>query len=274
MWCPDVYEGAPTAVTAFFSVGPKAAGFALLIRFFSGALPADFGGGTGANAPWLIILGTIAAATMTLGNLAAILQTNVKRMLAYSSIAHAGYLLLGLCAGNGDGVRAIMIYLVTYLFMNLGAFFVVMALSDAGLGEDIDDYRALGYRAPIEAIVMAICLFSLTGLPPFAGFFGKFYIFAAVLKAGGSLRVTLALVGILNSAVSLYYYARILKAMYFEKGAEDASVKSARIHLVNMVLMAGATVSLWIFWSPLVRFVGASFVQWYPEVRAVTANLP
>ena len=128
MWCPDVYEGAPTAVTAFLSVGPKAAGFALLIRFCAGALPAELGG---AAAPWPLLFGLVAAATMTLGNLAALAQTNVKRLLAYSSIAHAGYLLLALVAGGRDGARAILLYLVAYLFMSLGAFAVVIAVAEA-----------------------------------------------------------------------------------------------------------------------------------------------
>src|SRR5262249_3334963 len=130
MWCPDVYQGAPTPVTAFLSVGPKAAGFALLIRFFSDSIPAQLGQGMETVSPWPLLLALIACATMTLGNLSALLQSNLKRMFAYSSIAHAGYLLLGLCAASSDGNRAILIYLVTYLFMNIGAFTVIMALAD------------------------------------------------------------------------------------------------------------------------------------------------
>ncbi len=264
MWCPDVYEGAPTPVTAFLSVGPKAAGFALLIRFFHGAIPADV-----RSVP--LILGLIAAATMTLGNLAAINQTNIKRLLAYSSIAHAGYILLGLVAGNDDGQRAILLYLVTYLFMNLGAFLVVMAMSDAGLGEELSEYRGLGKRAAFPALVMAICLFSLTGLPPFAGFFGKFYLFAALLSRGGTFNTALALIGILNSAVSLYYYARILRAMYFEKPTNEAPILEASLHRWNMGIMAAVTMGLWLAWTPLVDFAGASIVQWYPHATQVAS---
>jgi NADH-quinone oxidoreductase subunit N len=271
MWCPDVYEGAPTPITAFLSVGPKAAGFALLIRFFVGAVPSHADTGQYGSAPWPLVLALIAAATMTLGNLAAINQTNLKRLLAYSSIAHAGYLLLGLCAGNEAGQQAILLYLVTYLFMNLGAFWVIMGLSDAGLGEDIADYRGLGQRARVPAAVMAICLFSLTGLPPFAGFFGKFYLFAALLQAGGTMNVALALIGILNSAVSLYYYARILKAMYFEKPNEgaDQEIQVARIHTVSMGAMGLVTLGLFLAWSPLVAFTQSSLAQWYPQAIAV-----
>ena len=275
MWCPDVYEGAPTAVTAFLSVGPKAAGFALLIRFFGGAIPHELASTPFGHTPWPILLGVISALTMTLGNLAAIVQNNIKRMLAYSSIAHAGYLMLGLCAFNDDGIRAIMVYLVTYLFMNLGAFLVVMALSDAGLGENISDYRGLGYRAWFPALVMTLCLVSLTGLPPFAGFWGKFYLFAAVVKQGGTWLMTLALIAVLNSAISLYYYARLFKSMYFDKADSDEPLPTARIHNVNMGIMAAVTTFLFIFWSPLMRFIGESFVQWYPTVKPlVAATLP
>ncbi len=274
MWCPDVYEGAPTPVTAFFAVGPKAAGFALLLRFFNGAIPEQIHTDLFANSPWPLVLGLIAAATMTLGNLAAIGQSNIKRLLAYSSIAHAGYLLLGLCSFSADGQRAILLYLVTYLFMNLGAFLVVLAMSDAGLGEEIADYRGLGMRAKFPALVMAICLFSLTGLPPFAGFFGKFYLFAALIAKGGSLNVALALIGILNSAVSLYYYARILRAMYFDKPASEAPIVAAPIHAWNMGAMAVATLGMWIAWTPLVGWVNASMAQWYPRAQTiVTAAL-
>ncbi|MGZ3427213.1 MAG: NADH-quinone oxidoreductase subunit N, partial [Polyangia bacterium] len=159
MWCPDVYEGAPTAVTAFLSVGPKAAGFALLLRFCAGVLPAELGG---AAAPWPLLFALVAAATMTLGNLAALGQTNVKRLLAYSSIAHAGYLLLALTAGGHDGARALLLYLVAYLFMSLGAFVVVLAVAERGVGDELPAWRGLGRRAPWAAATMAIFLFSLT----------------------------------------------------------------------------------------------------------------
>jgi NADH-quinone oxidoreductase subunit N len=157
-------------------------------------------------------------ATMTIGNLSALGQDNVKRMLAYSSVAHAGYMLLGFCVFNEAGVAAIVFYVVTYCFMNLGAFLVVMAVAERSNGDEtVNAFRGLGRRAPIVAVVMAVFLFSLTGLPPMAGFIGKFYIFSALLRAGGTWNWVLAVVGVLNSVVSLFYYARVLRAMYLEK---------------------------------------------------------
>jgi len=276
MWCPDVYQGAPTPVTAFLSVGPKAAGFALLIRFFTGALPDAVGAGMATVTPWPLLLAIVACATMTLGNLTALVQTNLKRMLAYSSIAHAGYLLLGLCAGGHDGVFAILVYLITYLFMNIGAFAVIGAISDAGLGEELGDYRGLGKRAPSAALAMALFLFSLTGLPPFAGFFGKYFLFAALISKGGTLLVTTAVIGVLNSAVSLFYYAKVLKAMYFEEPVEGAApLKIRGLHEGIIWAMAIPTVALFVAWSPVMHFVDASMGQWLPQLLGTaTAGLP
>jgi len=262
MWCPDVYEGAPTAVTAFLSVGPKASGFALLVRFCAGVLPAELGG---APPPWPLLFGLVAAATMTLGNLGALAQTNVKRLLAYSSIAHAGYVLSALVAGGHDGARAILLYLVTYLFMSLGAFAVVVALAERGVGDELADWRGLGRRAPWAAAAMAIFLFSLTGLPPFAGFFGKFYVFYALVARGGSFMIALAVVGVLNSTVSLYYYARVLKTMYFEAAPEqsgDTELPLYKLHTTLLALLAAPTVALCAVWQPLARFVDVSLSQW------------
>jgi NADH-quinone oxidoreductase subunit N len=259
MWCPDVYEGAPTPVTAFLSVGPKAAGFALLIRFFTG-VPLE---GAGAVAlPWPVLLGAIAVATMTLGNVVACVQQNIKRLLAYSSIAHAGYVLLGLCVLSTSGRQAMMFYLVTYLFMNIGAFAVVIALAEKGFGETIDDYKGLGYRAPYVGIAMAVFLFSLTGLPPTAGFAGKFLLFAALLEKGGSLAVTLAVIGVINSAISLYYYARILKAMYLDRPVTETSVSIDRQHGLVLGVMALPVVVLGVFWSPLQAWAEKSIQMW------------
>jgi NADH-quinone oxidoreductase subunit N len=276
MWCPDVYQGAPTPVTAFLSVGPKAAGFALLIRFFTGGLPEQVGVGMDTMTPWPLLLAIVACATMTLGNLTALVQTNLKRMLAYSSIAHAGYLLLGLCAGGHDGIFAILVYLITYLFMNIGAFAVIGAISDAGLGEDLSDYRGLGRRAPSAALAMSFFLFSLTGLPPFAGFFGKYFLFASLIAKGGTLLVTTAVIGVLNSAVSLFYYAKVLKAMYFEEAPEGAGpVKIRGMHEGIIWAMAVPTLILFVAWSPIMHFVDGSLGQWIPQVIATTtASLP
>src|SRR5438105_7690555 len=169
MWCPDVYEGAPTPFTAFLSVGPKAAGFAVAIRFFFAVFERQLPGGAYARVsdlPWPAIIGIISAATMTLGNVTALVQDNLKRMLAYSSIAHAGYLLMGLAAASAAGVQSILVYLVIYVFMHVRSFLVVTAASRATGGETVADFRGLGARAPIAALALTIFLFSLTGLPP------------------------------------------------------------------------------------------------------------
>ena len=220
MWSPDVYEGAPTPATAFFSIGPKAAGFAVLVRFyytvFAAADP-----GTGlwrltSAVDWPFLFAALSALTMTVGNLVAVKQNNVKRLLAYSSIAHAGYMLMGFVLLSSAGIEAILFYLVVYLFMNLGAFYVVVLVSNATRGEEISDFTGLGSRAPFAAVALAIFLFALTGIPPFSGFIGKVYLFAEVIHRGV---YWLAVVAALNSVVSLYYYARIVRAMFLA-GAE------------------------------------------------------
>jgi NADH-quinone oxidoreductase subunit N len=261
MWTPDVYEGAPTTVTAFLSVGPKAAGFAILLRFFSDALAAH-GTSTGTvAAPWNVVGGLLAMATMTIGNLSALGQNNVKRMLAYSSVAHAGYMLLGFCVFNDAGTAAVLFYVATYCFMNLGAFLVLMAVAEkSGGDESIDAFQGLGSRSPILAICMAIFLFSLTGLPPFAGFVGKFYLFASLLRAGGSFNWIIAVVGVLNSVVSLFYYARIIKAMFLTPAARgDIAVRPA--FGATTLVLAVPTLALGVYWGPVYDFVNRSLVM-------------
>jgi NADH-quinone oxidoreductase subunit N len=217
MWSPDVYEGAPIPITAFLSVASKSAGFALFIRFFY----AGFGNAELIQAvDWTFMLAIVSALTMTVGNLAALPQQNVKRLLAYSSIAHGGYLLMGGVLLTSEGIGAILFYLVVYLFMNLGAFYVVVLIANEEGTEMIEEYRGLASRAPLVARAMAIFLFSLTGIPPFAGFFGKWLLFTAVLEQG---YYWLALVGLLNSVVSLYYYVRIVKAMFLEDAGEETT---------------------------------------------------
>ncbi len=264
MWCPDVYEGAPTPFTAFLSVGPKAAGFALALRFFFGAM-ASVGSDQpeqvariAAGVPWPAILGAVAAATMTLGNFAAINQTNLKRLLAYSSIAHAGYITMGLASGTNLGNLAVLVYLTIYLFMNVGAFLVVLSVARAGGSESIFEYRGLAKRSPFAAIAFAIFLFSLTGLPPFAGFIGKFYLFAAVVvKARSAVGFdatgwwTLAIIGVLNSAVSLYYYARIVRAMFLEKPVQEKPVPIPLSYAGLLAGLAAAVLVFGVWWSPI-----------------------
>ncbi len=258
MWTPDVYEGAPTSITAFLSVGPKAAGFAVLVRFFSEALEATSQSG-GDLTPWGLIGGLLAMATMIVGNFSALQQNNVKRMLAFSSIAHAGYMLLGFCVFNDSGVQAIVFYIVIYAFMNLGAFLVVAAVAERhGDNENIESYYGLGTRAPVLALLMAIFLFSLTGLPPFAGFIGKFYIFAALVEAGGSWNWTLAAVGVVNSAVSLFYYARVLRAMFLTKPTTDKPLVTRLSWSTTAIALAIPTIVLGVYWGPIYDLVARS----------------
>jgi NADH-quinone oxidoreductase subunit N len=262
MWCPDVYEGAPTPFTAFLSVGPKAAGFAVAIRFFFAAFERQVPGGgyiAATDLPWPAIIGIISAITMTLGNFTAVVQTNVKRMLAYSSIAHAGYLLMGLAAASTAGVQSILVYLIVYVLMNVGAFLVVIAVSRVTGGEDLNDFRGLSQKAPIAALALAIFLFSLTGIPPFAGFAGKYLIFAAVVQKGGFWNVLLAVIGVLNSAVSLFYYAKIIKAMYLERSLNDRALPVPALYTGVLIALAVPVVFLGIYWAPLVSWAAAAF---------------
>jgi NADH-quinone oxidoreductase subunit N len=263
MWTPDVYEGAPTPVTAFLSVGPKAAGFAVLVRFFADALgsltPQLTATGATIVTPWPVIAGCLAMATMTVGNLSALGQDNVKRMLAYSSVAHAGYMLLGFSVFSDAGIVSIVFYVVTYCFMNLGAFLLVMAVAEKSDGDEtINAFRGLGRRAPVVALMMALFLFSLTGLPPFAGFIGKFYLFAAVVKAGGAWNWTVAVVGVLNSVISLFYYARVVRAMFLEKGDRTEPTLVRPIFGATSVALAVPTLVLGVYWAPVYDFVARS----------------
>lgn len=217
-WTPDVYEGAPTSVTAFMSVGAKAAGFAALTRVLFVAFGETF------VTDWQFAVGALAVLTMTGGNIAAIAQTDAKRMLAYSSIAHAGYLLVGVAAANAAGASGILFYLMAYAFVNVGAFGVVALLEKRDVvGTQIKDYIGLGYRYPLIALAMAMFMFSLTGLPPFIGFWGKLYVFRAAVEGGVAW---LAAFGVLNSAISAYYYVGIVVQMYMRTSDESEEESS------------------------------------------------
>jgi NADH-quinone oxidoreductase subunit N len=267
MWCPDVYEGAPTPFTAFLSVGPKAAGFALAIRLFQSAFTEAGGGALGtavAGIPWPAVLGVLSAITMTLGNLTALGQTNLKRLLAYSSIAHAGYTLMALSAVSDLGNQAVMIYMLVYLVMNLGAFIVVILVAETTGSENILDYRGLSRRHPVAAVTFTIFLFSLTGIPPFAGFAGKWYLFYAIFERipgpGGGWYALLALVGALNTAVSLYYYVRIVRAMFIDLPyAPDPLPVRARLgYQVLLGAFSAAILLFGILPGPMIRWTEAS----------------
>ncbi|MFH1010807.1 MAG: NADH-quinone oxidoreductase subunit N [bacterium] len=204
-WSPDVYQGAPTPVTAFMSVGPKAAAFVALIRVFGIALESTAG-------IWMDALAVMAMLTMTLGNIVALRQQNIKRMLAYSSIAHAGYLLIGIVSAGPRAFAAMSFYLVAYALMNLGAFTVAMLVNRRGEGDYLlDDYKGAGFAHPLLGATMTIFLFSLAGIPPTAGFFGKLYLFSAAMEKG---HILLVVVAVLNSALAAYYYLRIIGYMY------------------------------------------------------------
>jgi NADH-quinone oxidoreductase subunit N len=252
MWCPDVYQGAPTPFTGFLSVAPKAAGFALLIRFVSILLPqAD----QELRISLLAIFGLVSAVTMTLGNFSAIHQMNIKRLLAYSSIAHAGYVLMGLTVLDKTGFEAVLLYLAVYLFMNLGAFAVVQMVVDTMGHEDLAAFKGLGYQMPFAALALAVFLFSLAGLPPLAGFIGKFYIFAALIKEGGFWYILLALIGILNSVLALFYYVRILREMYLRGMEIENPLRLTRFNTGVLVVMALIIILLGLYWEPLRIFV-------------------
>jgi len=232
MWAPDVYEGAPTPVTAFLSVGSKAASFAMLLRLFLEGMPS-------LSADWRILFEVLAIVTMTVGNLAALTQSNLKRMLAYSSIAHAGYLLIGIVAagaGYTRGVTATLVYLFIYGFMQLGAFGIVILMRHQGvIGDELKDLTGLSHRRPVAAFAMLLFMLSLGGIPPTAGFMGKFWLFSSAIEAGF---VWLAVIGVLNSAISLYYYIRVIVFMYLKKDATgDAPVFSP-----SLALAVGAAV--------------------------------
>ena len=260
MWAPDVYTGAPIPITAFLAVGSKAAGFALLMRFFYPTISHLGADGTwqflpGVDWPQLVLV--LCMVTMTLGNMAALSQRNLKRLLAYSSIAHAGYMLMGFVVLSNEGLQAMLFYMVVYYVMNLGAFLVVMIVANATGREDIDGFRGLAWRGgAAPAVAMAIFLFSLTGLPPLAGFIGKFYLFAAVIRQQFYF---LAVVGVVNSVISLYYYARIVRTMFLDlpEGNEVPVTVSAH----NGALMwglSGATLALGVYWAPLIAFASRS----------------
>lgn len=260
MWVPDVYTGAPIPIAAFLSVGSKAAGFSLLIRFFYPGLSHLGVAGTwdflpGVDWPHLVLV--LCMVTMTVGNLTALSQRNLKRLLAYSSIAHAGYMLMGFVVLSNEGLRAMMFYMVIYYLMNIGAFLVVMIVANATGREDIEGYRGLAWRGgAAPAVALAIFLFSLTGLPPLAGFVGKFYLFAAVIRQHFYF---LALVGVINSVISLYYYARVVRTMFFD--FPEGNEPPVTVSLHNGTLMWGlcaATVVLGIYWAPIIALADRS----------------
>lgn len=256
MWTPDVYEGAPTPVTAFLSVASKAASFAVFLRVFGEV----FGG---FRDEWTGLVTVLAVATMALGNVVALVQTNVKRMLAYSSIAHAGYALIGLIAGGFQGAFSLMLYLLIYAFMNLGAFGVVTMLRRGGLeGDQLEDFAGLSRRNPLGAFTMLVFMFALAGIPPTAGFIGKFYIFMAAVEAG---MVWLAVVAVIFAAISAYFYIRVVMVMYMrepEGGQAGApAMISAPAASMALAIAVIAVIALGVFPEPVIDYTTQAVLE-------------
>ncbi len=252
MWAPDAYEGAPTTVTAFLAVGSKAASFAFLMRIFLGPLET-------VRACWEPLMIAVAVLSMTVGNIAAITQNNVKRLLAYSSISHAGYILLGLVAGNETGIQGMAVYILVYAFMTLGAFLVVVALRRKELiGEDIDDMAGLMHRSPGYAVLMLIFLLSLAGIPPTAGFIGKYYIFLALIETG---HYVLAALGALYVAVAIYYYFRIVRSIFISEAAEAPPLASTAGLRVALAVTGVLTLAIGVYPEPFLRLAQTSLIR-------------
>ena len=261
-WCPDVYQGAPTPVTAFLSVVPKAAGFAVMTRFFFSGLAVHEG------QPWVLtgVLGwqgmlmLVSVATMTVGNVAALTQTNMKRLLAYSSISHAGYIMMGVVALSQNGARGLLVYLLAYLVMNLGAFLVVMLIHKETGSFDLRDYAGMYYRAPFLTLAMAVFMLSLMGIPPLIGFMGKLYVFAAIVEKGPGFW-WYAVVGAVNAAVAAYYYARVLKTMIIE--ADDEARPAFAVPPLDqawLAVFALANLVPLLFWTSIEAWAKGSLV--------------
>lgn len=259
MWAPDVYQGAPTPIAAFFTVAPKAAGFAIFIRFFYTVFASPVGNGSEwvwfSNLNWPLFLSILSALTMTVGNLSALFQKNAKRMLAYSSIAHAGYMMLGLVTLTPLGISAVLFYMVVYFFMNFGAFFVVGLIGNIFKDEKISHFKGLGWKSPLVAISMAIFLLSLTGIPPLGGFIGKVYLFSALVQKE---IYWLLMVAILNTVISLYYYVYIIREMFFEKPENDVRILLSPLHALSLILLVVPTLALGIYWEPLMTWISKS----------------
>jgi NADH-quinone oxidoreductase subunit N len=241
MWTPDVYEGAPTPVTAFFAVAPKIAAMALFVRVMVGPFH-------GLLVEWRQVIWALSVASMVLGAFAAINQRNIKRLMAYSSIGHVGYALIGLAAGNAIGVRGILIYLTIYLFMNIGTFAIIISMRRGGkLVESIDDLAGLSRTQPALALALGIFMFSLAGIPPLAGFFAKLYIFMAAIDSGLNV---LAVIGVVASVVGAYYYMRIVKLMYFDEPAAAGALDRNMGAEVRAVLIVATVVIMFFFLYP------------------------
>ncbi|WP_031515385.1 NADH-quinone oxidoreductase subunit N [Desulfofalx alkaliphila] len=252
MWSPDVYEGAPTPVTAYLAVASKAASFAILVRLFMGGL-------IGVAGSWIMLIALLAALSMIIGNLLAIPQTNIKRMLAYSGIAQAGYILVGLVAATEAGIKGVMFYCFLYVFATMGAFIVVAAVYNKIKSTEIADYAGLAQRAPLLAAVLTISMLSMAGIPPMAGFVGKFYLFKTVIADF----LWLALLGLIMSMISVYYYLRVTLVMYRDKPKDSSPIQlSGGVRVTLLVAMIG-TLIIGIYPGPLSEAVNAAAASFF-----------
>lgn len=250
MWAPDVYEGAPTPFTGFLTVGPKALGFAVLLR----VLQTGF---LGFHAKWGILLAGLSMLTMTLGNVAAISQNNIKRLLGYSSIAQAGYILMGVAVSNQIGLVGVLFYLAIYIFTNLGAFICVVTASNHLGSDEIDAYAGLSERSPFLAFALTLFLLSLAGIPPLAGFMAKFYVFASAIQDGF---LTLAVVAALNSAVAAFYYFKIVRLMYLTPAKNKESLAQPIPLLVALIITLAGIILIGIYPAPFIQFVERALI--------------
>jgi NADH-quinone oxidoreductase subunit N len=261
MWAPDVYEGAPTPVTAFLSVASKAASFAIFLRVFTEA----FGG---IHEHWRILLIFLAVATIFFGNIVALLQTNIKRMLAYSSIAHAGYVLIGIVVGSHMGSFSLMLYLLIYVFMNMGAFGVVMQFRKSGVEcDEIEDFAGLAKRNRLVAFIMLIFMFALAGIPPTAGFVGKFYVFMGAVQAD---LAWLAVLGVIGSAISAYFYLKVVMVMYMKEPDGNVTLTISRPAILALTVATVAVILLGVYPAPVIDFTNQAVLSISPPVIVVS----
>lgn len=247
MWMPDVYEGAPTPVTAYLSVASKAAGFAVILRIFFVA----FGSPEWLHNDWSVLFGVLAAITMTVGNLLALAQTNVKRLLAYSGVAQAGYLMVGLAAANAAGQSGIMFFLTVYSLANLGAFITIIAITNKTEDDELSGFSGIVKRAPVLAFVLAICLISLTGIPPTAGFIGKLVVFEAAMDEG---MLWLVIIAVVNSVIAAFYYFKVIKVMFLGESKSEERIPSGGALRVTLVLSVIGVFLLGVYPYVVVKF--------------------
>ena len=250
-WTPDVYQGSPITVTAFLSVAPKAAGFAILIRFFYSVFtvgpPSMANNSEVLGLDWTLLIAVMSALTMTVGNVLALKQTNIKRLLAYSSISHVGFMLIGFSVISIDSVASIMFYLFFYLFMNLGAFYMAIYMSKSYNANDIDSWNGIAKKAPVLSFFMVLSLASLAGLPPTSGFVGKVYVLRNLFY--DQQFMWLGIVAIINTVISLYYYFKIVKAMYFMENDELESKPCNPILYWSMIILSIQNICFYLYWS-------------------------